>query len=196
MVAGQDITTFSQGDDQYDVIIRAERQFRIGQEGLKSMVVPSSKAGLITLDKVVTLEEGKGPSSIDRLNRQRQVTVYANIKPGGGSTTITTAMDKFITELNLDAGYTAGVAGTSKELAKSAGYFLTAIALAFIFMYIILAAQFESFVHPITILLTLPLAVPFGILVADRLRAIAEYFFRARNSSAFRNRQEKRDSAN
>ena len=164
MVAGQDITTFSQGDDQFDVIIRAERQFRIGQEGLKSMVVPSSKAGLITLDKVVTLEEGKGPSSIDRLNRQRQVTVYANIKPGGGSTTITTAMDKFITELNLDAGYTAGVAGTSKELAKSAGYFLTAIALAFIFMYIILAAQFESFVHPITILLTLPLAVPFGIL--------------------------------
>ncbi len=164
MVAGQDITTFSQGDDQYDVIIRAEREFRIGEEGLKSMVVPSTKAGLITLDKVVTLEEGKGPSSIDRLNRQRQVTLYANIKPGGGSTNITTAMDKFVSELNLDPGYTAGVAGTSKELAKSAGYFLTAIALAFIFMYIILAAQFESFVHPITILLTLPLAVPFGML--------------------------------
>ncbi len=164
LVAGQDITTFSQGDDQYDVIIRAERQFRIGQEGLKNMVVPSSKAGAITLDKVVRLEEGKGPSSIDRLNRQRQVTIYANIKPGGGSTNITTQMDKFLSEMKLDPGYTAGVAGTSKELAKSAGYFLTAIALAFIFMYIILAAQFESFVHPITILLTLPLAVPFGIL--------------------------------
>ena len=164
MVAGQDITTFSQGDDQYDVIIRAERQFRIGEAGLKSMVVPSTKGGLITLDKVVTLEEGKGPSSIDRLNRQRQVTVYANIKPGGGSTNITTAMEKFLSEMNLDPGYTGGAAGTSKELAKSAYYFLLAIALAFIFMYIILAAQFESFVHPITILLTLPIAVPFGIL--------------------------------
>ena len=128
------------------------------------MDVPSTKAGTVSLEKVVTLEEGKGPSSIDRLNRQRQVTVYANIKPGGGSTTITSEMDKFVNSMKLDAGYTAGVAGTSKELAKSAGYFLTAIALAFIFMYIILAAQFESFVHPITILLTLPLAVPFGIL--------------------------------
>ena len=196
MVAGQDITTFSQGDDQFDVIIRAEREFRIGQEGLKSMVVPSSKAGLITLDKVVTLEEGKGPSSIDRLNRQRQVTVYANIKPGGGSTTITTAMDKFISELKLDPGYTAGVAGTSKELAKSAGYFLTAIALAFIFMYIILAAQFESFVHPITILLTLPLAVPFGMLSLIIFGQSLKHFLRARNSASFRNCQKERDSAN
>ncbi len=105
-------------------------------------------------------------------------------------------MDKFLSEIILIAGYTAGVAGTSKELAKSAGYFLTAIALAFIFMYIILAAQFESFVHPITILLTLPLAVPFGILVVDCLRAIFEYFLRARNSAAFRDRQKERDSAN
>ena len=164
MVAGQDISTFSQGDDQYDVIVRAERQFRTGKAGLKDMVVPSSKADLITLDKVVTLEEGKGPSSIERLNRQRQVTVYANIKPGGGSTNITTAMEQYVSELNLDPGYSAGAAGTSEELAKSAYYFLVAIALAFIFMYIILAAQFESFIHPVTILLTLPIAVPFGIL--------------------------------
>ena len=164
MVAGQDISTFSQGNDQFDVIVRAERQFRTGQEGLKDMVVPSTKSGLITLDKVVKLEEGKGPSSIERLNRQRQVTVYANIKPGGGSTNITTAMEQYVNELNLDPGYTAGAAGTSEELAKSAYYFLVAIALAFIFMYIILAAQFESFIHPVTILLTLPIAVPFGIL--------------------------------
>ncbi len=164
MVAGQDITTFSQGDDQYDVVIRADRKYRTGEEGLKDMVVPSAKAGVITLDKVVHLEEGKGPSSIERLNRQRQVTIYANVKPGGSNTDVTSAMDKYLEELDLAPGYSAGVAGTSKELAKSAYYFGLAIALAFIFMYIILAAQFESFVHPITILLTLPLAVPFGLL--------------------------------
>lgn len=123
LVGGQDISTFSQGDDQFDVVVRAERKYRTGQEGLKDMVVPSTKAGAITLDKVVRLEEGKGPSSIDRLNRQRQVTIYANIKPGGGSANVTSQMDKFLSEIKLDPGYVAGVAGTSKELAKSAGYF-------------------------------------------------------------------------
>jgi HAE1 family hydrophobic/amphiphilic exporter-1 len=163
LVAGQEATTFAQGTDQYDVRVRAVNQFRTSVEGLKRLIVPSSKTGFVSLDRVVKVSEGTGPSSIDRLNRQRQVTLLANTRPGGSATSITAEIDAYVKELNLPAGYSTGYVGQSKELGKSLMYFALAIALSFIFMYIVLAAQFESFIHPVTILLTLPLSIPFGI---------------------------------
>ena len=109
---------------------------------------------------------GTGPSSIERLNRQRQVTLSAQIAPGGDQARADVA-DRSADRraCTCRAGYSAG-AGRPIEWnwAAPPAYFLIAISLSFIFMYIVLAAQFESFIHPITILLTLPLAVPFGIL--------------------------------
>jgi HAE1 family hydrophobic/amphiphilic exporter-1 len=163
LVAGQEATTFAQGTDQYEVRVRAVNQFRTSVEGLKRLIVPSSKTGFVSLDRVVKTSEGTGPSSIDRLNRQRQVTLLANTRPGGSATSITSAIDAYVKELNLPAGYSTGYVGQSKELGKSLFYFALAISLSFIFMYIVLAAQFESFIHPVTILLTLPLSIPFGI---------------------------------
>ena len=164
LVAGTEATTFDQGNDQYEVRVRAINNFRTDVEGLKRMLVPSTKLGTVTLDRVVKVSDGTGPSSVDRLNRQRQVTLLANTKPGGSATNITGAIDSYVSEIKLPAGYTTGYVGQSKELAKSLFYFLLAIMLSFIFMYIVLAAQFESFIHPVTILLTLPLSIPFGIL--------------------------------
>jgi len=163
LVAGQEATTFNEGTDQYDVVVRAVNTFRTDVEGLKRMIVPSSKLGWVTLDRLVKVSEGTGPSSVDRLNRQRQVTLLANTRPGGSATSITSAIDGFVKEMNLPKGYTTGYVGQSKELGKSLYYFALAITLSFIFMYIVLAAQFESFIHPVTILLTLPLSIPFGI---------------------------------
>jgi HAE1 family hydrophobic/amphiphilic exporter-1 len=163
LVAGTEATTFNEGTDQYEVRVRAINNFRTDVEGLKRLVVPSSKVGLVTLDRLIKVKEGTGPSSVDRLNRQRQVTLLANTKPGGSATSITSAIDAYVKELSLPAGYQTGYVGQSKELGKSLFYFALAIALSFIFMYIVLAAQFESFIHPVTILLTLPLSIPFGI---------------------------------
>ncbi|MEP6925080.1 MAG: efflux RND transporter permease subunit [Pyrinomonadaceae bacterium] len=193
LVAGQEVSTFNQGNDQYEVRVRAIDKFRSNEEKLKRLVVPSSKTGgsaassgsgggtgaspaqttfvsaapnpnYVSLDQVVTIKEGTGPSAIDRLNRVRQVSLLANVRPGGSQSGVLDQMNKFVTDMKIDPAYKTGLAGRSKELGRAGFYFLLAIALSFIFMYIVLAAQFESFIHPITILLTLPLSIPFGIL--------------------------------
>jgi hydrophobic/amphiphilic exporter-1 (mainly G- bacteria), HAE1 family len=164
LVAGQEVSTFNAGTDQYDVRVRALGEFRASVEGLKRMIVPSAKIGWVSLDNLVRIEEGAGPSAIDRLNRQRQVTLLANIRPGGSQAAVIDRMNQLVKELNIDPAYKTGLAGRSKELGRAGYYFMLAITLSFIFMYMVLAAQFESFIHPVTILLTLPLAIPFGIL--------------------------------
>ncbi|HEY0003947.1 MAG TPA: efflux RND transporter permease subunit [Pyrinomonadaceae bacterium] len=163
LVAGQKVSTFNEGTDQSNVRVRATGEYRISPEGLSRMIVASAKVGWVSLDNLVRLEEGTGPSAIDRLNRRRQVTLLANVRPGGSQAAVIDRMNQFVKELNIDSAYTTGLAGRSKELGRAGLYFLTAFALSFIFMYMVLAAQFESFIHPVTILLTLPLAIPFGI---------------------------------
>ena len=164
LVAGQKVSTFNAGTDQYDVRVRSVGEFRTSVEGLKRMIVSSAKVGWVTLDNLVKVEQGTGPAAIDRLNRQRQVMLLGNVRPGGSQAAIITKLDQFKQEMNIDPAYSTGLAGRSKELGRAGYYFVLAFLLSFVFMYMVLAAQFESFVHPITILLTLPLAIPFGIL--------------------------------
>jgi HAE1 family hydrophobic/amphiphilic exporter-1 len=164
LVAGQVASTFNAGEDQYDVRVRAAEEFRTDEAGLASMTVPSSKRGSVGLDEVVDIKSGSGPSSVNRINRQRQVTLTCNTLPGGSQAAILGALQQAADDLHMGSDYRSGRTGASKELARTGLYFLIAFSLTFIFMYIVLAAQFESFIHPVTILLTLPLAIPFGIL--------------------------------
>ena len=163
LVAGQKVSTFNAGVDQYNVRVRAVGQYRASAEGLQRMIVASQKLGWVSLDNLVRVEEGTGPSSIDRYNRQRQVMLFANTKPGGSQAAVISKLNEFAKAENMDSDYRTSLAGRSKELGRAGTYFLLAIILSFVFMYMVLAAQFESFIHPVTILLTLPLAIPFGI---------------------------------
>jgi len=164
LVSGQVASTFNAGDDQFDVRVRAPESFRTSTEGLSRLTVPSTKRGSVGLDELVTMHAAGGPSSVNRINRQRQVTLTCNILPGASQAAVLALLDQAVIDLHMEPGYTSGRAGASKELARTGYYFMIAFSLTFIFMYIVLAAQFESFIHPITILLTLPLAIPFGIL--------------------------------
>ena len=162
--AGQIVSTFSEGSEQLDVIVRAEEKYRRDRENFKYFTVGSSNGGVVDLDRVVKIGEGTAPSSISRLNRQRQVTVSAGLPPNASESDAVAKMQQMADELNMPAEYVTGVTGQSKELQKAYNAFLYAFLLSFVFMYLILAAQFESFIHPVTILLTLPLAVPFALL--------------------------------
>src|SRR5438046_8321529 len=90
--------------------------------------------------------------------------MLANTRAGRSQSGVIAQMKQAAADEHMDAAYTTGLAGRSKELGRAGYYFMVAILLSFIFMYMVLAAQFESFIHPVTILLTLPLAIPFGIL--------------------------------
>ncbi|WP_437876137.1 efflux RND transporter permease subunit [Sorangium sp. So ce513] len=163
-VGGLKISTYAEGGEQYDIRMRADARYRADAESLSFLTVPSSRHGAVPLDSVVALEPDSGPSSIDRLNRRRQITISANAAPGVGDTTVQAALDRIIAEQRMPPGYSAQAVGSSKNTANTVASFVVVIGLAFVFMYLILAAQFESWLHPVTILLSLPLTVPFALL--------------------------------
>ncbi|AKT42347.1 efflux RND transporter permease subunit [Chondromyces crocatus] len=164
LVGGYKVSTYNEGGEQYEVFARALPTYRADQAGLARMTVPTSKLGAVTLDNVVNFTEGSGPSRIERFNRQRQFMLTCNLEAGNSQQKVIDALDKAVAEMKLPSGYSAGPVGASKELARAAQGFLLAFLLSFIFMYLVLAAQFESWLHPITILISLPLTVPFAII--------------------------------
>jgi hydrophobic/amphiphilic exporter-1 (mainly G- bacteria), HAE1 family len=164
MMAGQQVTTFNERNDQYDVVLRGQGVFRRDPESLRRMTVPAANGVTVPLASVVRLQSGTAPATIDRLNRQRQVTLLANVPAGGSQSAALEAIEAATADLGMERGYSASLTGQSRELQRAGVAFGVAVLLSFAFMYMVLAAQFESFVHPVTILLTLPLAVPFGLL--------------------------------
>ncbi len=163
MVGGLRVSDYEEQGNQYDVRLRADAKYRRNADALALLTVPSSKDAPIPLLDVVRPKPSTGPSQINRLNRQRQVTLLANTAPGVGAGEVVAAFEKLIPGLHLPPGYEAKPSGLSREIGRTAQNFATAFGLAFIFMFLILAAQFESWVHPITILLALPLTLPFAL---------------------------------
>jgi multidrug efflux pump subunit AcrB len=164
LVGGLKVSTYEEAGQQFEVRARAERQFRADPAALSVLTVPSSRLGAVPLTDLVKLESATGPAQINRLNRRRQVTFLANVSPGYSEATVLEGVRAAIAAENLPDGYLAMPMGRSKEMAKAGQSFLLAFGLAIIFMYLTLAAQFESWLHPVTILLALPLTLPFAIL--------------------------------
>ncbi|MEK7750479.1 MAG: efflux RND transporter permease subunit, partial [Acidobacteriota bacterium] len=100
---------------------------------------------------------------IERYNRQRQIMITANLVKGQSLSNVLEIVGQTVTNLNMPPEYRSGLVGKSKEFGRSARGYVAAFMLSLILMYMVLAAQFESFVDPITILISLPLAVPFAL---------------------------------
>ena len=156
------------GDEElgsrYVVVVRANERFRTDPTLLGMVTVPSKTQGLVPLTDLVTQSDGTGPSQITRTAREKSITIIGNVAPGYAEGDIVAELDKVIKELNLPPGYSAGPFGRSKEMAKTGKAFMFAFLLSFLFMYLVLAAQFESWLNPLVIMLTLPLTMPFAFL--------------------------------
>jgi HAE1 family hydrophobic/amphiphilic exporter-1 len=165
LMSGEDqISTFKEGSEQYPVTMRLLPEQRDDPAALSRLLVPSAKQGLIRLDSIAKLERGLGPSRIDRFNRQFSVGLYGNVAPGHSLGEAAAATQAVINDIGLPPGYHMAFSGQVKILEETTTNMIVAFGLASIFMYMVLAAQFESLVHPFVILLTLPLSIPFALL--------------------------------
>src|SRR5208282_5011306 len=164
MVQGDVVTRFREGQDTYDVRLQLQDKDRNDPVVISGLTVPSSTVGQVRLDNVAALTHGTGPVEIDRQDRQRQIALVFNLAPGAAMNKIIDAVKKKSATLDIPTGYTTAFGGQSKIYGEMVEGFVVAFLLSIIFMYMVLAAQFESFVHPITIMLSLPLAVPFALI--------------------------------
>jgi hydrophobic/amphiphilic exporter-1 (mainly G- bacteria), HAE1 family len=151
-------------NDDYDVQLRLTDEDRRDVATIGRLLVPSRDGRLIRLDNLVTIEQSRSPSRVDRVDRQRDARVRGNVAPGYALADRLAVLRQAAVDMDLPAGYQFTIGGRGKELEKTFVEFLWAFSLSVIFMYMILAAQFESIIHPFTILLSLPLSVPFALL--------------------------------
>ncbi len=166
LVAGLKVSSYAEGGEQYEVRLRATADYRSSEDALRQLTVPSRKLGLVALADVVNVRSGDSPTTIQRYQRERQVTFVANAGPGTSEGELSEAirgiLDKEVAA--MPKGYAVKPQGQTKLMRETGLSFIFGLLASLVFMYLILAAQFESWLHPVTILVSLPLTLPFAIL--------------------------------
>jgi multidrug efflux pump subunit AcrB len=164
LIGGAEVSTFEDRGDQYPVFLRAAERFRNDPNALSLISIPSQTLGQVPLSDVIEVGAGLATSKITRLSRERAVTLTMNVSPGYSESAIVASLEKTLETLDMPPEYHYEPFGRSKEMAKMGKAFMFAILLSIVFMYLVLAAQFESWLYPFIIMLSLPLTVPFAIM--------------------------------
>jgi hydrophobic/amphiphilic exporter-1 (mainly G- bacteria), HAE1 family len=149
-------------NEDYDVQLRLMERDRSDAGELPRLLVPGER-GVVELRSIASIELAATAARVDRLNRQRAANVRATVGPGYALADRLEFMRKEVDALKMPASYSTLVLGRGRELERTFKEFLLAFALSVVFMYMILASNYESLVHPFTILLSLPLSVPFAM---------------------------------
>ena len=159
MLGSRRVTTYLDRGEEYDVILQAEDGDRRTPGDIENLYVRASKSGaLVPLSSLVTVSEGADAATLNRFNRLRSITISANLAPGY---TLGEALSylRGVAEETLPTEARIDYKGQSRELQESSSSVLVTFALALLVVFLVLAAQFESFIHPLIIMLTVPLAV-------------------------------------
>ena len=163
LVGGELISTLKDGDNQYDVQLRLDTDYRNDPAKLGSLLIPAGSGRTVRVSDVAQLKSDNGPSRIDRYQRQRNINAFANLDNIALGEAVVSARQK-IDELNLKPGYQVVFTGSARTLATASNDFTLAMLLAVAFIFMVLASQFNSVLHPLTIMTALPLSLPAGLL--------------------------------
>ncbi len=163
MMSDQQVTTYVVDGEEYDVVLQAKDDQRATPDDLSNLYVRSDRSGeLIPLSNFVTTENLAGPATLNRYNRLRAVTISANLTPGYPLGDALAFLEEVARE-ELPPTARIDYAGESLEYKESSGAMLFTFGIALLVVFLVLAAQFESFVHPLIIMVTVPLAVAGGL---------------------------------
>ena len=158
MMGSRRVTTFVQNGEEYDVVVQSDRALRASPADLAAIQVRARDGGLVPLSNLVTLQELAEPGSLNRFNRLRSITISAGLAPGYRMGDAITWLNQAVRE-ELPEQAQIDWKGESREYQAAGGAVLLTFALALLVVYLVLAAQFESFIHPFVIMLTVPLGV-------------------------------------
>ena len=159
LVGGRRAGRFEEGGETYDVRVRLVRNDRNRPEAVLEVPVRNRDGSLVELRNLVDVDTGTGPVQIDREGRSRKLTVYANLDKGKALNRAMEDVEKIAADVGLPKGTETKFSGDAENMAESFANILFSLGLAVILIYMVLAAQFESLVHPFTIMLSLPLSI-------------------------------------
>jgi multidrug efflux pump len=162
LLGSRQVTRFKRGSEQYDVMVQIEDNERTRPKDVSQIFVRSEKGEMVQLSNLVTLKEGVAPKELNHFNKLRAVTIKANLAPGYSTSEALKYVEQTVRdiapEMNIDYD------GQSREFKQSSASLMVTFVLALAFIYLVLAAQFESFIDPVIILLTVPLAMAGALL--------------------------------
>jgi HAE1 family hydrophobic/amphiphilic exporter-1 len=165
MVSGEDeISSYRERGERYPVTMRVREEQRSDMAAIGGLMVRSARGEPVRVDNVAAIERGFGPTIIQRYNRQFSMSIFADVHPGQPLDQALASVSASARKLNLPPGFAFKLTGQAKLLEETTSNMVLALVLASIFIYMVLAMQFESFVQPLVIMTALPLSVPFALL--------------------------------
>lgn len=172
LIGGSDISKFRSEGDRYNITVRLSEEYRNQANDILSLSIRNNKGDLIKLSSLVTLSEKQGPVQIDRYNRSRIISIFSNLQEG--KKVLGEAVNEilaFIDNVEMPCGYSTNFSGTAESMKESFQNLLFALVLAVVVVYMVLASQFESFLQPLIIMLSLPFSIigALGILVLTQM---------------------------
>lgn len=156
--------SYTIGSNDYDIFLQLDKPERAKIDDVRNLKISNSKGEFIRLGDIATIDMGSGPTRIDREDKQRQIVVFANAIGVSGGVMLDTIIKDCIPKLNMEPGYNYKIVGQGEMMKKTFNEVRKAIILAIIIVYMVLAAQFESFTQPVIIMASVPFAIVGAIL--------------------------------